>query len=116
VTPKVEQLVECAPERTISRALSLRRSRWIHLEGGALITKSGLCTRRQIDSRLIDLLPVLTRYAPPAAIFDKIVCSAFGNPQFHQHLRGRQIDTLIISGSETDVFVMSSTIAGVDYG
>ena len=42
--------------------------------------------------------------------------SAFGNPQLHQHLRERQIDTLIISGSETDVCVLSSILAAVDYG
>ena len=73
-------------------------------------------TRRQIDNRLIDLVRILTRYAPPAAIFDKAVYSAFGNPQLHQHLRSRQIDTLIISGSETDVCVLSSILAAVDYG
>jgi nicotinamidase-related amidase len=44
------------------------------------------------------------------------VHSAFGNPQLHQHLRSRQIDTLIISGSETDVCVLSSILAAVDYG
>ena len=42
--------------------------------------------------------------------------SAFGNPQLHQHLRERQIDTLIVSGSETDVCVLSSILAAVDYG
>jgi len=47
-------------------------------------------TRRQIDNRLIDLLPVLARYALLATIFDKAVYSAFGNPQLQQHLRGRE--------------------------
>ena len=42
--------------------------------------------------------------------------SAFGNPQLHQHLRECQIDTLIVSGSETDVCVLSSILAAADYG
>lgn len=42
VTPKVEQLVARAPSGQSSPALFLRRSRRMRLEGGALITKSGL--------------------------------------------------------------------------
>jgi nicotinamidase-related amidase len=81
-----------------------------------LLREVASCNPSQINNRLVDLVPVLTRYAPPAAIFDKAVYSAFGNPQLHQHLRSRQIDTLIISGSETDVCVLSSILAVVDYG
>jgi nicotinamidase-related amidase len=51
-----------------------------------------------------------------AVIFDKTVYSAFGDPQLHQHLGDRQIDILIISGSETDVCVLSSALAAVGYG
>jgi nicotinamidase-related amidase len=40
VTPKVEQLVARAPERTIFTRFILRRSRRTRLGGGALITKS----------------------------------------------------------------------------
>lgn len=61
-----------------------------------------------------------TSFCRPVAaaqtVFDKTVYSAFGNPQLHQHLRERQIDTLIVSGSETDVCVLSSILAAVDYG
>lgn len=59
---------------------------------------------------------MLGRYAPPAAIFDKPVYSAFADGQLHRHLRHRQADTLIISGSETDVCVLSSILAAVDHG
>jgi nicotinamidase-related amidase len=55
-------------------------------------------------------------HAAAQTVFDKTVYSAFGNPQLHQHLRERQIDTLIVSGSETDVCVLSSILAAVDYG
>ena len=117
VTPQVERLVERAPERTIfTRFMPPEKPEDAPGRWRAYYKKWSHVTRRQIDHWLIDLLPVLARYAPPAAIFDKAVYSAFGNPRLHQHLRSRQIDTLIISGSETDVCVLSSTLAAVDYG
>jgi nicotinamidase-related amidase len=117
VTPKVEQLVERDPARTIfTRFLPPEKPEDAPGQWRAYYKKWSHVTRRQIDNRLIDLLPILARYAPPAAIFDKVVYSAFGNPQLHLYLRSRQIDTLIISGSETDVCVLSSVLAAVDYG
>jgi nicotinamidase-related amidase len=117
VTPKVEQLVARAPERTIFTRFNppekpeVAPGRW-----RAYYEKWSHVTRRRIDNRLVDLLPALARYSPPAVRFDKAVYSAFGNPQLHHHLRERQIDTLIVSGSETDVCVLSSILAAVDYG
>jgi nicotinamidase-related amidase len=117
VTPKVEQLVARAPERTIfTRFIPAECPEDAPGRWRAYYEKWSHVTRRQVDNRLIDLLPVLIRYAPPATIFDKAVYSAFGNPQLHQHLRERKIDTLIVSGSETDVCVLSSILAAVDYG
>jgi isochorismate hydrolase len=104
VTPKVEQLVARAPERTIfTRFNPPEKPEYAPGRWRAYYEKWSHVTRRRIDNRLIDLLPALARYAPPAVIFDKAVYSAFGNPQLHHHLRERQIDTLIVSGSETDV-------------
>ena len=117
VTPKVEQLIARAPERTIfTRFLPPETPEDAPGRWRAYYEKWSQVTRRQLDNRLIELVPVLARYAPPAAIFDKTVYSAFGNPQLHHHLRSRQIDTLIFSGSETDVCVLSSILAAVDYG
>ncbi len=117
VAPKVEQLVERAPDRTIfTRFIPPEDPESASGTWRAYYAKWAHVTRRQIDNRLIDLLPNLARYAPPAAIFDKAVYSAFGSPDLHKHLRARQIDKLIISGSETDVCVLSSTLAAVDYG
>jgi nicotinamidase-related amidase len=117
VTRKIEQLVERVPERTIfTRFLPPEKPADAPGRWRAYYQKWSHVTRGQIDNRLIELVPVLARYAPPAAIFDKAVYSAFGNPELHHHLRSRQIDTLIISGSETDVCVLSSILAAIDYG
>ena len=117
VTPKVEQLVERAPDRTIfTRFLPPETPEDVPGRWRAYYEKWAQVTRSQLDNRLIGLLPALGRYAPPAVIFDKAVYSAFGNPELQRHLRSRQIDTLIFSGSETDVCVLSSALAAVDYG
>lgn len=117
VTPKVLELIERAPERTIfTRFVPPTDPEDMPGRWRAYYAKWSKVTRPQIDNRLIDLLPVLTRYAPPAAIFDKPVYSAFADRQLHRHLRHLKIDTLIISDSETDVCVLSSILAAVDHG
>jgi nicotinamidase-related amidase len=117
VTPKIVELVERAPERTIfTRFVPPADPQDMPGRWRAYYTKWSNVTRRHIDSRLIGLLPILGRYAPPAVTIDKPVYSAFANGELHQHLRDRQIDTLIVSGSETDVCVLSSVLAAVDHG
>jgi nicotinamidase-related amidase len=49
-------------------------------------------------------------------VLDKMVYSAFANGRLHADLRARQCDALIVSGSETDVCVLSSVLAAVDLG
>jgi hypothetical protein len=76
VTPKVEQLVARAPERTIfTRFIPPEKPENAPGRWARLLRKVVSCNRRQIDNRLIDLLPALARYAPPAGIFDKTVCT-----------------------------------------
>lgn len=117
VTPKVVKLVERLPARTIfTRFIPPAIPEEMPGRWRAYYAKWSNVTRRRIDNGLIDLLPVLGRYAPPAAILDKPVYSAFADGQLHRHLRHQQIDTLIVSGSETDVCVLSSILAAVDHG
>ena len=39
-----------------------------------------MVTREHLDPNLLDLVPALRRYAPPAQVFDKSVYSAFAAP------------------------------------
>ena len=73
-------------------------------------------TREHIDPDLLDLLPELKRLAPPATIIDRTRYSAFTEPQLLTHLRERAIDTLIVTGSETDVCVLATVLGAVDRG
>jgi hypothetical protein len=73
-------------------------------------------TREHLDPDLLDLVPALRRYAPPAQVFDKGVYSAFAAPGLLPYLEQYQINTLIVSGSETDVCVLASVLAAIDRG
>jgi nicotinamidase-related amidase len=73
-------------------------------------------TRQRIDPELLDLMPPLQRLVPPARIFDKPVYSAFAGHLLAEDLQHRRVDTLIVTGSETDVCVLSTVLGAVDHG
>jgi nicotinamidase-related amidase len=73
-------------------------------------------TRIHIDPTLLELVPELAAFAPPATVFDKPVYSAFAGRKLVAHLQDRRIDTVILSGAETDVCVLSSALGAVDHG
>ncbi|KRE11817.1 cysteine hydrolase [Bosea sp. Root483D1] len=73
-------------------------------------------TRAQIDPSLLELVPELASFAPPAPVFDKPVYSAFAGRKLVSYLQDRGIDTVILSGAETDVCVLSSALGAVDHG
>ena len=61
-------------------------------------------------------MPPLAGLCPPATIIDKTRYSAFAESGLIAHLRQREADTLIISGSETDVCVLATVLDAVDIG
>jgi nicotinamidase-related amidase len=72
--------------------------------------------RDRIDPALLELVEPLRRLAPPAKVLDKAVYSAFSHPRLASSLRRRGIETLIVTGGETDVCVMATVAAAVDLG
>lgn len=73
-------------------------------------------TRDRIDPRLLELVEPLRALVPPAKVLDKMVYSAFAHPRLAPALRRRGIETLIVTGGETDVCVMATVVAAVDLG
>jgi len=57
-------------------------------------------TREKIDPHLLDLMPQLAQFAPPAVVIAKSRYSAFVKSQLHAHLMDRKADGLIVTGSE----------------
>jgi nicotinamidase-related amidase len=73
-------------------------------------------TREELAPRWLDLIPSLARFAPPAMVFDKARYSAFADGRLLQLLQDRSIDTVIVTGSESDVCVLASVLGAVDIG
>jgi nicotinamidase-related amidase len=73
-------------------------------------------TRERIDPELLALVPPLASLVPPAVIIDKHVYSPFANPQLSRLLRNRMVDSLVLTGLESDVCVLSAALDAVDRG
>lgn len=75
-----------------------------------------LATRGSLGGAQLDLVPELARYAPPAVIVDKPAYSGFFRSPLLEHLRGRHVDTIVVSGAETDVCVLATVLDAVNIG
>jgi nicotinamidase-related amidase len=64
----------------------------------------------------LDLVPELARYVPPAAIIDKGTYSAFFRSPLANLLVEKQVRTIVVSGAETDVCVLSTVLDAVNLG
>ena len=73
-------------------------------------------TRSRIDTRLLDLVEPLRCLAPPATVIDKPFFSPFHETPLASVLRTRGVDTLVVSGAETDMCVLAAVLDAVDQG
>ena len=73
-------------------------------------------TRDRLPAEAIELVPELRKYAPPASVIDRSVYSAFGGGRLLDFLIGHHVDTLVVSGGETDVCVLSTVLSAIDLG
>jgi nicotinamidase-related amidase len=73
-------------------------------------------TLSQRGADLIQLLPPLAELAPPARLLDKHVYSPWTEGKLDRLLAGSGVDTLIITGGETDVCVLATVLGGIDRG
>jgi nicotinamidase-related amidase len=117
VLPQIERLARRYPERTIftrfipaahpGEGKGTWRRYWQRWPG---------MTRESLPPGAIDLVPPLARLVPPAEVLDKQVYSPWMDGALHRRLQTRHIDTLVISGAETDVCVLAAVLGAVDHG
>lgn len=117
VLPRVRALCEAYPHHTLfTRFVPPWRAEDMPGTWRRYYRKWQSATLEHLDSELLELMPPLSALVPPAAVIDKMGYSAFSNSWLDNHLRRRAIDTLVISGSETDVCVLSTVLGAVDRG
>jgi nicotinamidase-related amidase len=117
VLPVVTRIAEHQPERTVfTRFIPARHPEELAGSWRRFYRRWAELTLERIDPRLLELVPPLDRLAPPATVIDKRVYSPFAEPALSELLHSRQIDTLVITGAETDVCVLAAVIDAVDQG
>jgi nicotinamidase-related amidase len=73
-------------------------------------------TRERAAPALIELVPELAEMVPPATVVDKPAYSPFHGSNLQRLLREREVDTLVVSGTETDVCVLGAVLDAIDLG
>lgn len=73
-------------------------------------------TRECLDDGRIDLVPALQAFVPPARVVDKPAYSPFFGSALHELLQVWGVDTLVVTGAETDVCVLAAVLSAVDHG
>jgi nicotinamidase-related amidase len=115
--PQVRLLVEHAPERTIfTRFIPPQNKQSARGVWKIYYEKWECVTREKLDPRMLELAAPLQAFVPPAMTFDRQIYCAFGNSNLQHCLDTRHVDTLVVSGGETDVCVLASVLAAVDIG
>lgn len=117
VLPFVVTLIEKAPARTVftrfippvdaGDASGMWRryyEAWPHI------------TRRQLPAHFLDLAPPLNQFVPPAQVVDKNVYSPWVEGKLERLLVEGRINTLLVTGGETDMCVLATVLGAVDRG
>jgi nicotinamidase-related amidase len=73
-------------------------------------------TRDEMGEEMLDIVPELHRFVPPARVIDKHSYGGFASPAFTHALQEREVGTLVLSGVETDVCVLSTALQAIDRG
>jgi len=117
VLPVVAEIAERAPERTIfTRFIPPFRPEDMPGMWRGYYERWREATREHLDPGLLELMPPLQRLVPPAIVLDKPVYSAFAGHKLRDLVSERGIDTLLITGSETDMCVLATVLGAVDLG
>lgn len=117
VLPAIVELVASHAERTVfTRFIPAVRAEEALGMWAAYYRKWENLTLSQIDKELLELVPELRRFAPPAKVIDKSVYSPWTEGALDTLLTGSGVDTIVITGGETDVCVLATALGAVDRG
>lgn len=117
VAPRVARLVEAHPERTIfTRFIPAREPGEGEGTWKKYYERWASMTLENLPPDMVDLVPELKRFVPPAEVIDKRVYSPWLEPALGQSLNRRDADTVVITGGETDVCVLATVLGAVDRG
>lgn len=117
VLPRIEEIARRYPEKTIvTRFVTPSRPEEMKGMWRPYYEKWWTMTRNYLDPPMIDLVPSLKALVPPARIYDKMCYSPWISRELHNVLSTEGIETLVLSGGETDVCVLAAALGAIDLG
>ena len=117
VLPNVYRIAERHPRRTLfTRFIPLERAGDGTGTWRRYYRKWSSVTLAELGRDMVELVPDLAHLVPPAEVLDKHVYSPWVESDLHERLQRRGIDTLVITGGETDVCVLGTVMGAVDRG
>jgi nicotinamidase-related amidase len=117
ITPKVSRICAHAPHLTLfTRFLTPERAEDAQGQWQIYYRHWKSVLASNVDTDLLDLVPPLRRFVPPAHVIDKYVHSGFESPLFQKSLDELKADTIIFTGVETDVCVLATALTAIDRG
>ncbi|WP_426240297.1 cysteine hydrolase family protein [Pararhizobium sp. DWP1-1-3] len=117
VSPQVQEIAKHHPQRTIfTRFVPPKRAADMAGLWRSYYEKWDTMTLERLEPQMVDLVPPLKALVPPARVFDKMTYSPWITGELHHVLAGEAVETLAISGGETDVCVLAAALGAIDLG
>lgn len=117
VLPAVVHLVAHNPERTVfSRFITARQPGAGHGTWARYYERWAGMTQERLEPGMLDLVAPLQAFVPPATVIDKHVYAPWLETDLHARLQEKHIDTLVLTGSETEMCVLATALGAIDLG
>jgi nicotinamidase-related amidase len=117
VIPRVRRIAEAHPKETIfTRFVPAGRSGEGSGTWRRYYQRWASMTIERLGADKVDLVPELAALVPPADVVDKRVYSPWLDTPLQSRLRERRVDTVLVTGSETDVCVLATVLGAIDRG
>ncbi|ARO26484.1 cysteine hydrolase [Rhizobium sp. S9] len=117
ISPQIEELAGRYPSRTIfTRFVPPQHADAMPGKWRDYYRKWWMMTGEHLPHGLVQLTSSLASHVPPARYFDKRTYSPWIDGRLHTILRSERVDTLVITGGETDVCVLAATLGAIDLG
>ncbi|MGV1754708.1 cysteine hydrolase family protein [Agrobacterium sp. CG674] len=116
-SPQVQEIAQRHPQRTVfTRFVPPKRAEDMSGMWRSYYQKWDIMTLARLGPDMVDLVPSLKALVPPARIFDKLTYSPWTTGELHRVLGAEGVETLVISGGETDVCVLAAALGAIDLG